>query len=86
MPKLRWGLEASGVSSAEAKLGLGGICIGNVEKLEDTWMGNPKGLGSTRWGQCQSQVGAWRGVGWARPSWVLEGSMCVMLRGLESPG
>lgn len=86
MPKLRWGLEASGMSNAEAKLGLRGICVSNVEGIEDTWMGNAKGVGSTWCGQCQSQVGAWRGFGWAMPSLVLEASGCVMLRGWESPG
>lgn len=76
------------MNSAEATLGLAGICVCSVEGLEDTWTGNAKGVGSTRCGQYQSQVGAWRGVGWAvpKPSWVLAASGCVMLRGLESPG
>lgn len=47
MPKPSWGLEASGVSNAEAKLELGGVCGSSVEGLEDTWMGNAKGIGST---------------------------------------
>lgn len=76
------------MGNAKAKLGLGGICVGNVEGLEVTWMSNAKGVGSTRCGQRQSQVGAWRGVGWAmpKPSWVLEAPGCMMLRVHESPG
>lgn len=35
------------MGNAKAKLELGGICGSSVEGLEDTWMGNAKGIGMT---------------------------------------
>ena len=82
MPEPGLLLETSGVSSAVGKLGFGSISFGSVEGLEDTWMRDAKGFGSTWYGQSQSQVGevlCGQCQNWVR-SWMY---LIVILKALE---